>query len=59
MVDQAPWSDEKTSYVKRHMQDETAVTEDLLLCLKEVSANLAVTLGGLLLQIWRLYSGQH
>lgn len=59
MADQAPWSDEKTaSYVKRHMDDKTVVTEDLLFCLKEVSANLAVMLWGLSLQIWHLYSGQ-
>lgn len=44
MADEALWSDEKTSsYVKRHMDHEIVVTEDLLLCLKEVSADLVVT----------------
>lgn len=40
------------------MDHEIVVTEDLLLCLKEVSANFVVTLWGLSLQIWCLYSGQ-
>lgn len=32
MADQALWSDEKmSSYVKRHMDEDTVVTEDLLL----------------------------
>lgn len=45
MADQNLWRDEKTSaYVKRHMDKETVVTEDLLLCLKEVSANLCNSL---------------
>lgn len=45
MADQALCSDKVTSaHVKRHMDDESVVTEDLLLCLKEVSANLAVRL---------------
>lgn len=35
MADQALWSDEKTSsYVERHMDEETVVTEDLLLLSK-------------------------
>lgn len=45
MADQNLWHDEKTSScVKRHMDDETLVTEDLSLCLKEVSANLCNSL---------------
>lgn len=35
MADQALWSDEKTSsYVKRHMDEDTVVTEGLLLLSK-------------------------
>lgn len=31
MADQNPWSDEKNIEFKRHMADDTVVTEDLLL----------------------------
>lgn len=45
MAGQALCSDKVTSsHVKRHMDDESVVTEDLFLCLKEVSANFAVRL---------------
>lgn len=45
MAGQALCSDKVTSSpVKRHMDDERVVTENLFLCLKEVSANLAVRL---------------
>lgn len=45
MADQALFSDKiKSSHVKRHMDDESVVTEDFFLCLKEVSANPAVIL---------------
>lgn len=45
MADTALCSDKVTSsHAKRHMDNESVVTEDFLLCLKEVSANLAVRL---------------
>ena len=59
MADQALWSHVNTSsYLERHMDDDIVVTETCYFCLNDVSANPDVTLWGLSLQIWCLYSGQ-